>query len=133
MGDGRGQTITTFAVASPQVIQTTYCLFSLGSGDSFHINGGSNIDLNGCYVRSNGDATCNGANSNGDAASIIYSGDNKNGKCTPADYKSTPLADPYSTLGTSNIPSYVSPNNGGCGTAKAGYTNTNVSGNLVIN
>jgi Flp pilus assembly protein TadG len=93
LGSGRGQTITAFAVASPRVQPTSYCLLSLGTGDSFHINGGNSVDLNGCYVRANGNTTCNGANSSGGATDIIYSGSNK--KCDPSDYTSTPMTDPY--------------------------------------
>jgi hypothetical protein len=101
LGGGRAQTISTLAVATPQVVPTSYCLLSLGPGDGFHINGGNSVNLNGCNVRSNGDVTCNGNNSNGGANDIIYSGSNK--KCSPSTHASTTLADPY-TASAANIP-----------------------------
>ncbi len=101
LNGGRAQTVSTFAVASPNAIPTSYCLVSLGGGDAFHINGGNSVNLNGCYVRSNGNTTCDGTNSNGGASDIVYSGSNK--KCTPANYKSTLFTDPYSSQ-ASHIP-----------------------------
>jgi hypothetical protein len=101
LNGGRAQTVSTLAIATPQVIPTSYCLLSLGSGDGFHINGGNNVNLHGCNVRSNGDVTCNGNNSNGGANDIVYSGSNK--KCSPSTHASSPLADPYSAQ-AANVP-----------------------------
>jgi Flp pilus assembly protein TadG len=101
-GSGGTQAVTAKAVAVPQNVPTSYCLVSLGPGDGFHINGGNSVDLNGCNVLTNGDATCNGNNSNGGANSITYLGTNK--KCSPGIQASTALADPYASL-ASSIPS----------------------------
>jgi Flp pilus assembly protein TadG len=101
LGGDRAQTVSTLAIATPQVTPTSYCLLSLGSGDGFHINGGNNVNLHGCNVRANGDVTCNGTNSNGGANNIVYFDDNK--KCTPSTHASSVLADPYAAQ-AANIP-----------------------------
>lgn len=106
LGGGRAQTVSTLAVATPQSVPTSYCLLSLGSGDGFHINGGNSVNLNGCNVRSNGDVTCNGSNSNGGANNIIYLNSNK--KCAPASQASSAIADPYSAQ-AAKIPANTCP------------------------
>lgn len=120
------QAITAKAVAVPQNVPTDYCLVSLaGPGnDGYHINGGPSVNLTGCNVLSNGDVTCNGANSSGQANSITYIGVNKNSNCTPSVSSSTPLADPYSGQ-ASNLP----PVNCGASapTTLAGALNANVA------
>jgi len=100
-GTGGSQTLIAKAVAVPQNVPTSYCLVSLGSGDGYHINGGPSVDLSGCNVLTNGDATCNGNNSSGNANSITYVGQNKG--CTPGVSASSALADPYSGQ-ASNLP-----------------------------
>lgn len=143
------QSITAKAVAVPQNVPTDYCLVSLaGPGnDGYHIDGGPSVDLTGCNVLSNGDTTCNGANSSGKANSITYIGTNKNGNCAPSVSSSTPLPDPYSAQ-AANLPdasSCSSPGNytytsapidaTGTVTGKNGvtYPGVVICGNVTIN
>jgi Flp pilus assembly protein TadG len=103
VGLGATQAVTAKAVAVPQNVPTSFCLVSLGGGDGYHINGGPSVDLNGCNVLSNGDVTCNGNGSSGNANSITYVSANKNGNCAPSVHASSALADPYSGQ-ASNLP-----------------------------
>lgn len=114
LGNGRGQTIVASAVARPKSVPTTYCILSLGLGDDFHNNGANSADLKGCYVRVNGDVTCNGSNASANAGLIVYVGDNKNGKCAPSKNVTNKLGDPYTGY-ASNIPTNT------CGSSASGY------------
>lgn len=97
--NGNGlQTIKATALATTSPVNGTYCIVSLasGSGDQgFYINGGSMADFSGCYIRSNSNVICNGNNSSGNAAGIVYTGSNKNGNCQPALPDSSTTSDPY--------------------------------------
>ena len=91
------QTVSTLAIAGVQQTPVTDCIFIKGTGgNGYRINGagGGSIDLNGCNIQSNGDATCNGTNSTGNVNHFFVSGTNQ--KCNPAS-PSSPLADPYTT------------------------------------
>lgn len=96
VGGDRAQTVTATAVASPRGAATGFCIIGLGGGDSVRINGGPNVDLAGCDIRSNGNAVCNGANSDtgvnyGYAVGASSCGVNEVGG-------SLVLADPYAYL-----------------------------------
>lgn len=100
--DGKsGQSIQASAIASSISIDT-YCILSLSPGpNSIHVNGGPKTDFAGCVLRADGSVTCNGANSNGGASLIVYTGSNS--KCTPDQSEQTATADPYAAQNV-NIP-----------------------------
>ncbi len=116
MNTGRGQTVTTLAIAGITSNPVTNCIFTKGTGnDSFRVNGagGASIDLNGCNVQTNGGATCNGANADGNVDHFFVAGNNS--KCDPGS-PAPALADPYTTLSPrTNIP----PNT--CGAGASSY------------
>lgn len=142
-GSGGNQTIIARAVAVPQNVPTSYCLVSLGGGDGYHINGGPSVNLTGCNVLSNGDVTCNGNNSSGNANSITYVGSNKNGNCAPSVHASSTLPDPYagqaSNLPPTNCSSYAPTTipagtaiNANVALAGTSYTGVKYCGNVTL-
>jgi Flp pilus assembly protein TadG len=105
-GGSGTQSITASAMAKSKDFPISDCITSLGPGsDSYRVNGGPKLNLNGCTIQVNGDATCNGSNSSGNALYFFVSGTNKNNNCTPANNSVPLVADPYlTTYPASNIP-----------------------------
>jgi Flp pilus assembly protein TadG len=105
--DSGFQTVTATAVAVVHQIPVGNCITAMGTGsNSYTVNGGGSINLNGCDVQVNGDAKCNGANADGGATYFFVAGANTN--CDPAapNSPSPTIADPYtSAYPSSNIPS----------------------------
>lgn len=105
--DGGLQTISATAIATTTSVLAPYCIVSLGTGDAFHINGaGQKPNLAGCRVRSNGDVTCNGANSTANVDQFVFGGANKS--CSPVLPSSTTYPDPYASA-YGNDPTIMSP------------------------
>lgn len=99
VGGKNGQSIQAGAVASPISINS-YCVLSLSSGpNSIHVDGGPKTDFAGCVLRADGNVTCDGANSNGGARLIVYTGSNS--KCTPDQSDPTATGDPYAAQNAS--------------------------------
>jgi hypothetical protein len=94
------QQIQVVAIARPK-IPVDYCSIALGTGSSFTINGGPNVNFAGCDLFSNGNLKCNGANSDtgvpfGEAVGTSNCG-------TTALGGQSSLTDPFSGL-SSKIP-----------------------------
>jgi hypothetical protein len=74
-------TLNIHAKASAPVVDDS-CILSLGNSltvnqDSLTLNGGSNLNLSGCKLRSNTSMTCNGHSGNADASYAAGTVDNK--------------------------------------------------------
>lgn len=113
---GTRERVVASAMAKPAGANQTPCIYALGPHtagkpfkDSFLINGGSNFDLGGCPVLSNGDATCNGGGGGIEygIGAVTAAGTIK-GLCGPAANQTpnqTAVADPYAKLSiAANIP-----------------------------
>jgi Flp pilus assembly protein TadG len=97
-------TLTATAIATQGTTPRQYCILALGtSGSPFQMNGVPKADLSGCNIMSDGDATCNGHNTNADYGDAH--GTNGGGAgCGNVQRSNVPtLADPYSGL-AGNIP-----------------------------
>jgi Flp pilus assembly protein TadG len=94
-------TLTATAIATQQAIPRPYCILALAAaGTPFVSNGAPNADLSGCNIMSNGDATCNGHNTNADYGDAHGT----NNGCGNVQRSNVPsVADPYSGL-AANIP-----------------------------
>jgi Flp pilus assembly protein TadG len=102
-GTGR-QTVIATAIAGPVTVAVSNCISSLGTGsDTYRVNGGPSVNLNGCVIQANGDMQCSGNNADGNVGYFFLAGSN-NG-CNPAIGGSPTLTDPYTTTYPStNIP-----------------------------
>jgi len=119
------QTVVAIAMAASIDYPISDCITSLGSGsDTYRVDGGPSVVLNGCSISTNGDAKCAGNNSSGGAAYFFVHGNN-NG-CTPL-AGSAAVTDPYTTTyPPTNIPGNT------CGSNASSYTaGTTITGGTV--
>jgi Flp pilus assembly protein TadG len=100
VGSARAQTVVASSIARAPV-PVGYCSMALGTGNSFTINGGPNVNLAGCDLWSNGNLRCNGANSD---TGVSYGGAAGTSSCgaTQVGGQAT-KTDPMSGL-SANIP-----------------------------
>jgi Flp pilus assembly protein TadG len=97
--DGRqANLINAVAIAKPRNPGTNYCMMSLGGGNSLRVNGGPNVDLDGCDMKSNGNLVCNGANSD---TGVVYGDAVGTSGCGETERSSQPAStDPFEALNT---------------------------------
>ncbi len=105
-GDLNGsQTVSASAIARPRGAAAYYCMMALGTGNkALTLNGGPNVNLQGCSTYSNGDAKCNGnggAPNFGISTSTVSS--SSAGNNCGATQTVAAIADPFPGL-ASNIP-----------------------------
>lgn len=141
-GDGSAaQLVRAVAIARPRGPATGFCLIGLGGGNAVRINGGPFLDLDGCDIHSNGNAVCNGSQSD---TGVDYGYAVGTSNCGDTEVPGAdPLADPYAAL-NANPPI---PNNT-CGGSYPGASlasgtsfgspvkkcgNTTLTGNVTVN
>lgn len=141
-GDGSAaQLVRAVAIARPRGPATGFCLIGLGGGNAVRINGGPFLDLDGCDIHSNGNAVCNGSQSDtgidyGYAVGASNCGDTE----VPG---ADPLADPYAALNANPpIPNDTCPSNPTPQTLSSGTSfaspilkcgATTLTGNVTVN
>ncbi|MDP3852262.1 TadE/TadG family type IV pilus assembly protein [Phenylobacterium sp.] len=141
-GDGSAaQLVRAVAIARPRGPATGFCLIGLGGGNAVRINGGPFLDLDGCDIHSNGNAVCNGSQSD---TGVDYGYAVGSSSCGDTEVPGVaPLADPYEALNANPpIP------NDTCGGVYLGATlaagtsfssavkkcgNTTLTGNVTVN
>ena len=120
------QTVVATAMAASIDYPISTCITSLGDvSNSYRVDGGPSLVLNGCSIATNGDAKCAGANSTGGATYFFVAGNN-NG-CTPVGGTGA-VTDPYTT----RYPRTNIPGGNTCGSNAGGYHSTPITGSVNV-